>query len=184
MADLLSLDPSINSSGVALFRDGRLTAAAQVPARVIAGMAQGARALAMADTIVGWVIGTKAKITTVAHEWPQIYTGSKSKADPNKLVGMAVVDGAVDCMLAHIAAQRGEQFEIHTFLPAEWAGQLPKDTHKGAYWKSPRGARIWSRLDDDERAIAADVNHDAADAIGIGLHALGRLGAKRALASR
>jgi hypothetical protein len=183
MPDLLAVDPSIESTGVALFRDGRLIAAARIHPRTSDGMTHAQRALAMADAVIGWTIGAKGKISTVAHEWPQIYTGSKSRANPNNLVAMAVVDGAIDCALAFIAAQRGEQLDLRSFLPAEWAGQLPKDTRKGAYWKSPRGVRIWSRLDDAERAVAPD-QHDAGDAIGIGLHALGRLGVKRALASR
>lgn len=183
MSDLLAIDPSIESTGVALFRDGRLIAAAHIHPRTVDGMSMAQRALAMADAVVGWVIGAKGKITAVAHEWPQIYTGSKSRANPNNLIGMAVVDGAIDCALAFIAVQRGEQLELRSFLPAEWAGQLPKDTRKGKYWKSPRGTRIKSRLTDVEWAVAPD-QHDAGDAIGIGLHALGRLGVKRALASR
>jgi hypothetical protein len=182
MGDLLALDPSLVSCGVALFRDTVLIATARII--VPYGASHGHRALAAADTIVNWTVSQRAKIVVVAHEWPQIYAGSKSKANPNNLIGMAAVDGAVDCAFAFIAAQRGEQLELRTFLPAEWAGQLPKDTHKGKYWRSPRGLRIKSRLTEAEYAIAADVNHDAGDSIGIGLHALGRLGVRRALASR
>lgn len=183
MSDLLAVDPGLESPGAAVFRDGVLVAAAPiiVPDHV-PGASQGQRALAAADAIVNWVIGLHAKIAIVAHEWPQIYSASKSRANPNNLIGMAAVDGAVDCAFAFIAAHRGEQLELRTYLPAEWAGQLPKDTHKGKYWKSPRGVRIWSRLSDGERAIAPD-QHDAGDAIGIGLHALGRLGVRRVLST-
>lgn len=182
MPDLLALDPSLVSCGVALFRDSVLIAAAQI--RVPEGASHGHRALAAADAIVNWTITQRAKVVTVAHEWPQIYAASKSKADPNSLIGMAAVDGAVGCAFAFIAAQRGEQLDLRTFLPAEWAGQVTKDTHKGKYWSSPRGLRIKSRLTDAEWALAADVNHDAGDSIGIGLHALNRLGVRRAFASK
>lgn len=183
--DLLAVDPGLDSPGAALFRDSVLIAAADIIVPDLGtGVSHGQRALAAANAIVSWVLRLHAKVAVVAHEWPQIYAASKSKANPNNLIGMAAVDGAVDCAFALIAAQRGEQLEVRTFLPAEWAGQLPKDTHKGKYWSSPRGVRIWSRLSDSERAIAASVGHDAGDSVGIGLHALGRLGVRRALATR
>lgn len=183
MADLLAIDPGLDSPGAALFRDGVLVAAARIVVANIPGAPHAQRALAAADAIVNWAITQRAKVAIVAHEWPQIYNASRSRANPNNLIGMAAIDGAVDCAFAFIAAHRGEQLELRTFLPAEWAGQLPKDTHKGAYWKSPRGQRIWSRLSNAERALAPE-QHDAGDAIGLGLHALGRLGVRRALASR
>lgn len=182
---LLAVDPGLESPGAALFRDGVLIAAADIDVPNLgAGVSHGQRALAAANAIVSWALRQRAAVAIVAHEWPQIYAASKSKANPNNLIGMAAVDGAVDCAFAILAAQRGQQLEVRTFLPAEWAGQLPKDTHKGAYWKSPRGQRIWSRLTEHECSIARDVGHDAADAVGIGLHALARLGVRRALASR
>ena len=184
MSYLLAVDPGLDSPGAALFRNGELVAAADIVVSALGpGVSHGQRALAAADAIVNWVVAQRATVSVVAHEWPQIYAGSKSRANPNNLIGMAAVDGAVDCAFAFIAAHRGEQLELRTYLPAEWAGQLPKDTHKGKYWNSPRGVRIWSRLSDAERAIAARVNHDAGDSIGIGLHALGRLGVRRALST-
>lgn len=184
MSDLLAVDPGLESPGAALYRAGRLLAAADIIVPSLGpGVSHGQRALAAADAIVGWALRLGATVSIVAHEWPQIYAASKSKANPNSLIGMAAVDGAVDCAFAIFAAQRVEQLEVRTFLPAEWAGQLPKDTRKGMYWKSARGLRIKSRLVDEEWLIARGVNHDAADAIGIGLHALGRLGVRRALAT-
>ena len=184
MSDLLAVDPGLDSPGAALFRDGVLIAAARITVPELGtGVSHGHRALAAADAIFQWATTQRAKVSIVAHEWPQIYAGSKSRANPNNLIGMAAVDGAVDAAFAFVAASRGEQLELRTFLPAEWAGQLPKDTHKGKYWLSARGTRIKSRLNDAEWQIAADVNHDAGDAIGIGLHALGRLGVRRALSN-
>lgn len=177
---MLALDPSLESSGVVLFRDALLIAAARVYVPAIAGMSHGQRALTMAVRVVDWVIGMQGRVAAVAHEWPNIRPNVR--ANPNNLIGMAAVDGAVDAALSFIAAQRGEQLELRTFLPEEWTGQLPKDTHKGMYWKSPRGVRIRSRLTDVEWSIAPD-QHDAGDAIGIGLFALGRFNVKRALSN-
>ena len=185
MSYLLAVDPGLESPGAALFVRGVLVAAADINVPNLgAGASHGQRALAAADAVVTWAVKQGARVSRVAHEWPQIYAGSKSRANPNNLIGMAAVDGAIDCAFAFIAASRGEQIEVCTFLPAEWAGQLPKDTRSGRYWKSPRGTRIKSRLTDAEWLIASQLEHDGGDSVGIGLHALGRLGVRRALASR
>ncbi len=185
MSDLLALDPSLNFLGASLFRGSLLIAAADIVVpKLGAGVSHGQRALAAADAVIGWAMRLNARVSVVAHEWPQIYAGSKSRADPNNLIGMAAVDGAVDCAFAIIAAQRGEQIDVRTYLPSEWIGQLSKDTHKGAYWKSPRGVRVKSRLTEAEWLIASVLDHDGGDAVGIGLHALGRLGVRRALATK
>lgn len=184
MSDLLAVDPGLVSPGAALFRDGVLIAAADIVVPPMGpGTSHGQRALAAADAIFTWAMRHKAKVATLAHEWPQIYAGSKSRANPNNLIGMAAIDGAVACAFAFAAAHRGEQLDLRSYLPAEWAGQLPKDTHKGKYWKSPRGERVKSRLSPVELAIALAVEHDGGDSVGIGLHSLGRLGVRRALAS-
>jgi hypothetical protein len=184
VSDLLAVDPGLDSPGAALFRGGVLLDAADIVVPDLgAGVSHGQRALAAANAVISWVLCHNVRISVVAHEWPQIYAASKSKANPNNLIGMAAVDGAVDCAFAIIAAQRGEQLEVRTFLPAEWAGQLPKDTRKGMYWKSARGTRIKSRLIDTEWQIARVLDHDGGDAVGIGCHALGRLGVRRALAT-
>lgn len=181
VGDLLAVDPGIESPGAALFRDGVLIAAVRITVPDLGPTATHAqRALAAADAIVTWAVNLRAKVTVVTHEWPQIYAGSKSRANPNNLIAMAAVDGAVDCAFAFIAVHRGEQLEVRTFLPAEWAGQLPKNTKKGQYWKSPRGVRIRSRLSEAEWAVTPD-QHDAGDAIGLGLKALGRLDVRRVL---
>lgn len=184
MSCLLAVDPGLESPGAALFREGVLIAAADIVVPNLGtGVSHGQRALAAAAAIVHWTMQHGTSVTVVAHEWPQIYAASKSKANPNNLIAMAAIDGAVDCALSIHASQFGQQLEVRTFLPAEWAGQLPKDTHKGKYWSSPRGVRIWSRLSEAERSIAASVGHDAGDAIGVGLHAQSRLGVRRALAT-
>ena len=49
--------------------------------------------------------------------------------------------------------------------PAEWKGQVPKKI---------MNERVLSKLSAQERAIVKD-NHNAIDAVGLGLHVLGRL---------
>lgn len=175
--ELLAVDPSIRSSGVAIFRDGSLAASTVV--RVKASDSNiGARSLVMAHAIVEWVAREKARPRIVALEWPQIYRGAKSKGDPNDLPGLAGVAMAVAGVLSISLAARHEALEVLAYTPHEWAGNLPKNKTVEGARMSPRAKRIMSRLDDDElrlEAWTATNSHDAIDAIGIGLYALGRL---------
>jgi len=183
MSCLLTIDPSIVSPGVALFREGLLVANAVLKGPAAREACDGIRAQNAADAICNWLheqsqrlliaFGAKHPLG-IAYEWPQIYKDD-GPAVANAVIGMAPVDAAVT-MACRI---RYGLTEVRSYKPEIW-GQLPK--HKsGSYYHSdrcPRGARVWSWLSDGERAIAVD-QHDAGDATGIGLHALGRLGIRR-----
>lgn len=174
---LLAVDPGIRSPGVALFHGGRLAAAACVKFPIDTALCDGERCLVAAQAIVRWVNQMIAPRwpNAVAFEWPQIYKhDTPSKA--NAVVPMAGVDMAVASMFNMLGPVR-----VLTWVPAEIWGQLPK--HKtGSALKSPRGQRIASRLTPEELAVVVD-QHDALDAVGIGLHACGRLGVRRSLSS-
>lgn len=180
MGDLLAVDPSIVSPGVALFRDGVLIAAARLRLAVNTwgALNTAERALAAADAIAAWCTSAGGQPSTVAFEWPQIYTAAKSKGDPNDLIAMAAVDGALTAVLHLACIMRGVQLTVLCYKPAEWIGQLPKAT-RGKASASPRAQRIYSRLSAAELALVPD-QHDAIDAVGIGLHSLSRLGVRRA----
>jgi hypothetical protein len=183
--ELLALDPSINSSGVALFRDGALVACGRItdphPSDGI-----GARALAMAELVrdwfsdendlgANWRVFNPSRVTLVV-EWQQVYRAGRSKGDPNDLLGMGFVSGAVAGLLQPAA--------VLAYKPDEWC-KLPKYLdrttkrirHRDAF-VTPRGLRIMSRLSDAERELVPQY-HDAVDAAGLGLHALGRLEPRR-----
>lgn len=167
MSVLLALDPSIVSPGLAIFRHKVLVANAvlRVPAT---DDNHATRCLRSANAIVDWLAHQDVSIDCVAFEWPQIYdTDTPAKA--NAVVYMAGVDLALAALL---------RCPAESFLPAEVWGNLPK-RKTGSAFASPRGTRIASRLTPAERAIAVD-QHDAVDAIGIGLHVCGRLGVRRA----
>lgn len=178
---LLSLDPSIRACGVALFRADGLVSADTIKAKK--GDDIGARCLRMAQEVVSWVVDLDAVPTTLVVEWPQIYTVDKSEGNPNDLIGLAGVCGAVAGILAMGAAQRNDTLTVVSYTPNAWAGQLPKSKLKGS--ASPRTARVLERLNVDERAILdaaglfEKVSHDAFDAIGIGLKFLGRFERRR-----
>lgn len=99
-------------------------------------------------------------------ERPQIYRGSKSKADPNDLITLAIQVG-------RYVERSGGNAALVT--PAQWKGQVTKEIIV---------PRILGALNDGERAIATRASldiakgkvHNMIEAIGIGLHACGRMG--------
>ncbi len=169
---LLAVDPSVSSPGVALFNaDNVLVSCARLTVKTEA--VYGGRWLFAARTIRGWVMDQMPRhlacITCLVYEKPQIYTWSKSKGDPNDLIGLAGVGSAI----AGLLEARWPGLIVDTPTPAEWIGQIPKKT-SGSAKESPRAQRILSRLTPSELVLVPD-QHDAIDACGLGLWKLGRL---------
>ncbi len=186
---LLALDPGMNSPGVALFAPDpaggpwpQLVAAARVsiPGRYALEDA-GQRWFYVADAISTWFFqnAKDQRHTIIAFEKPQWYQRTKSKVDPNDLVGIAGVAANVCGML--------RPAKIISPEPAVWIGQVPKVCQvckgkakkqclacKGSAWRTPRGSFIRRRLTEAELALVPDQN-DAIDAVGVGLWACGRL---------
>lgn len=176
----LAIDPGIRGTGVALFdREGVLIRAAYV--KNVARVGNHAReAASMAWAVVSWLAdftGDLAEpgnaLLELAVEWPQVYASriraGVSEADPNDLLALTAVDAGIVALLDCPAA---------SYLPAEWKGQLTKDAcHE----------RIRTRLDAAELTAMNDVTgalaHNAFDAIGIGLHHLGRFARRRVIPS-
>jgi hypothetical protein len=174
LGEFLTVDPSIRSAGVAAFRAGQLHAAGVV--KMDTEGSDAARCLEMASSIVRWAMRQEIKPRVLVLEWPQIYRAAKSKGDPNDLPGLAGVGMAVAGILAMGVAQLNLTLEVVSYTPAEWAGQLPKSVRVSGFLASPRTRRIKSRLSEAEiETVATISSHDAFDAIGLGLHALGRL---------
>lgn len=170
---LLALDPSINSAGIALFRDGVLVDAATIKAPKANTRWPYVRRCAWVAREV-WKLVPVAEIKTFATEWPQTYAPGMSKARPSDLHPMAGVATAV--------AARFFDAELFSYLPKQWVVGTAKEAGRGIF-KTSRALRIASKLSPVELAVWAEkVNtHDAIDAVGIGLHQLGRLAPKRAI---
>lgn len=175
---IVALDPGINKSGVALFSDaGTLLAAATVKCDSVGDNAQ--RCAAMASAIHEWLClavravaaygGLQEEISKLVFEWPRIYPHERGKR-PNDLPPLAGIGMALQGRL---------QCAIMSYFPSEWAGQIPKAKTKKAADESPRALRIKEHLWDGEKRHWPYGEHDAIDAIGIGLHHLGRLRPKR-----
>ena len=173
---LVAIDPSLRSSGLAIFQEGVLVYAGAVKSRAEGDIAL--RALTMAAEIcqrVRRVFPDDAAQVVV--EWPQIYRSPKAKGDPNDLPTVAAVGVAAAALLRAAA--------LTSYQPCEWLNlgrrttrpaSLPKFT-SGDCKASPRAIRIRSRLLGPEVAVWEAIrssDHDAIDAVGIGCHALGR----------
>lgn len=165
-AGLLAIDPGIRGCGCAFFDGGRLTKAAYVKNPMKEGNTAAA-ARAMAGAVLELFVPYGAVVNAIALEWPRIYASriraGATKADPNDLLGLAAVDAAIAMLLRYA--------HVDCFAPSDWKGQLPKAAAE---------TRIRGRLSEAELAVldAADAPpsllHNVVDAVGIGLHRLGR----------
>lgn len=181
---LVTLDPATDT-GAALFVNGTLRATALLRSKSKAGSGMLGTPISRAE-VVGtqlqdwlWTHGpdfgvNEHRILHVAYEWPQIYargSKSKTKGDPNNMLMLAAIaTGAVLALrkVAHVQS-------AIPYKPADWIGQLPKDTDRPAD-ESPRGQLIARNLYPHETVVARNqLQHDVWDAIGIGLFHLGRL---------
>lgn len=166
MSSLLALDPGLNNPAAAVFQDGLLVGASRVKPRSewrTLDVAERCRLIAL--SIHAWARGVGIdQLTCLVVEWPQIYVRGRQKGDPNDLVPLAGVAMALAGRL---------DVEVKSYKPAEWIGQCKK-AETGDPLESPRGRLIWRHLDEAERG-AVSLSHDALDAIGLGLAALGRL---------
>ena len=94
---------------------------------------------------------------SVVIEVPQVYAASKSKGDPNDLIGVAVCVGAWATLFPFAS--------VRLVKPRDWKGQVPKAIdHR----------RMLERLSPDERSRIRSNTADCFDAISLGLWALGR----------
>jgi hypothetical protein len=169
---IVSFDPGLREAGFAVFSGGLLARAVLIrnPEKV---KRDGPAWYSMSQE-VGRVFGQPTCFGTptswekfaFVSEIPQVYReGQSANVDPADLTNLAGVVGAV------IGALNPN--EVHTYVPAKWKGQVPKDIHN---------KRILARLDAEERAILdavkcpASLKHNVIDAVGIGLFHLGRIG--------
>jgi len=175
MNPLLAVDPGLLYPAASLFITGELQAASRVK---VSGSASklpiAERCRLVGQLIREWYDATKKpgdawEPEVLVVEWPKIYTADKSEGDPNDLLGLAGINCAVATLFPHA--------KVLSPIPREWTGNVKK-SKSGDPWASPRGIRIRSRLSDLEvsRVIPS---HDAVDAVGLGLWALGRFERRR-----
>lgn len=173
---LLAIDPGIRGVGAALFLDGKLCAAKYVRNPVKKGNDFNA-VMGVADEVrdVAAVWGLEhdpmaLRPFRAVLEYPQVYTASKSKGDNNDLLPLAAVDGAIVALLGAPATR---------VLPREWKGTITKEAveHRVISRLGPEEILVASAAFRDAKSLA----HNVVDAVGIGLHALGRFTPKRVI---
>ncbi len=163
------IDPGLNRSGVAVFEEGTLTNAGTLePPK---GLSIIEKNVWIARHLLSYMRSEwlDAEVELVG-EWPKIYKHGKGKGDPNDLPPLSGIVGACAGVLALMYDAK-----CYTYLPKEWSASTKKfETVKGATI-SPRAKAIRRRLTTDETPVWDAVKyHDTVDAIGIGLHHLGR----------
>ena len=151
---ILAIDPGLRACGVAWFEQGILVKADLISVKT---MESDAKAFVEMANAVG---AASAPVTEVAVEYPQQYARSPTPRESvQKLVG---VIGAL--------AATFRDSETEYYLPRQWKGQVPKPVmHR----------RILGRLTEAEQGVIPDLAasklHNVLDAVGIGLHHVGRL---------
>ena len=144
---LVAVDPGVKLAGVAIFDDTQLMAAYLV---------RGEHVFDTVQLVRTSLLGKWRSNIELAIEKPQVYVQSKQKGDPNDLIDLAIMVGA----LAY-------QFPSKTlYYPRQWKGQVPKDIMV---------ARVKTKLSADEMKRvglprAQSLHHNIWDAVGIGLH--------------
>jgi hypothetical protein len=175
---IVAIDPGIRGCGVALFWPGSHVHAARYvrnPERQGNGPAE-IRAMALA--VESFVEDAGRSPEAVVVEWPQVYQGSKQTGDPNDLLTLAAVDGAILALFAHVP-------EVRRYLPREWKGQVPANVCARRILERLTPAEC-ARVDrlplfvealdlaDRARREIGGTDHNTIDAVGIGLKFVGR----------
>lgn len=151
---LLAVDPGLHEAAAALFFPDGTLAHSQVfrtPKTL-----KGASAWeAMADCIHAF--GRAA--TQVVVEFPQVYHGKRASPNGNDLTELAAIVGGVVTKFAHL---RGDVLAVY---PRRWKGNRPKPVHH---------RQAFGKLKEEERPLWPK-NHNARDAVALGLWRLKRL---------
>ena len=162
---MITIDPGLNGCGVANW-PGRNGGGGELVHAFYIERIEGSasKAYQMAWTLCSCLHATP--VEQVIIERPRIYT--KMKGDPADILNLLEVGATLQGMLGR---------PVEWVEPHAWKGSLNADAMT---------ERIKSRLTPEEHKrvepCAASLMHNVYDAVGIGLHALGRLDRKRVIA--
>lgn len=152
---ILAVDPGLHACGAAVFRDGGELIWCGWPR----GQKEGSGPLAWARMSRAVVVDTGLySPSCLVLEVPQVYGRGAQKGDPNDLIQLAGVLGAICAEYSYC--------DMVSYAPREWKGQVPKPIMQ---------KRIEMKLRPEERRLLDGQNHNVWDAVGIGLKYLGRL---------
>ena len=168
MSRLVAIDPGKWACGVAIFDDGVLSRAAFVRATRTATDSPLERWVAMGRAVAGYVgTGARGRVELVS-EVPRVYPQARG-VDPMDLMELT---GAVGTIAGFLGVP------CRSYYPREWKGTIDGDAFVAT--------RIMPRIRSMPAAVqariewpAASLRHNVADAIGLGLFALGGLAPRR-----
>lgn len=140
MGRLAAIDPGKHFCGVALFREGILEWAGNLPSA----------------TVGAWVRDTLANGDAVIVETPQNY-GNFAVAHADLATLREVLRRALSA--------RKKGVRVRKVLPHAWKGNVPKTVHHN---------RVLLELTPVERRVTSGLDHNAMDAVALGLFGLGR----------
>ena len=173
----LAVDPGIRGCGCALFDDATLTKAAYVANPIRYGNDPWASA-ACAEAVSQWV----GDVDTLLVEYPKVYPQAQQKGDQNDLFALA----AIDAVLAYLYPAG------KWFYPRDWKGTANADMMTcriagcafvkcgGVHTPSLPGRLTVRELNCIVRG-SESLLHNTIDAIGLGLHHVGRLAPKKVI---
>lgn len=150
MSHVLAVDPGLRATGYAYFRNGSLAKCGLHRSKLPD------RAAAAAEIGREFALEFMRPLDVLIIEVPQVYQARLMKGDPNDLVSITLVAGA---LLQLPAALR------RVVSPHHWKGNVPKDVTK---------SRVLFALSITERQLLQDLNvpdslkHNVVDAIGLG----------------
>lgn len=163
-----SFDPGVRYPAAAIWHMGRLVTASRIPVPgKLAQLDRVERCKQIAKIAAPWILERMpgGRPLAVAMEYPKVLPPERSKGDPNDLLFLACLDGALAMAL---------DVETISPLPGEWSLIPKREREFKDPWESPRGKVVSSRLTPFERAVVVP-SHDAVDSVGIGLKILARL---------
>jgi len=172
---IVAVDPGLNACGVSIFNEsGRLEVAKLVENEREAALDLPTRWEGMALAVGAFVAAMSTRWVsvdrTVIVEMPKVYPAARQKGDQNDLMNLVGVVASI--------VNLGMSDRRRIVYPRDWKGTLDPDDMI---------ERIKGRLSSTEHGrvrlpSAATLQHNVWDAIGIGLHVVGRLEPKRVIA--
>lgn len=165
---IVSIDPGVHECGVAVWFGCELHRALLVREGAPGQPSWVPVVDAVADALLSY------NVKEIVIERPQVYERSRSKGDPNDLIALALVAGAVVGAVREYQAMSMCRIVGYTpcrvieYRPADWKGQVPKDVMVRRIKRS----LAKTELERVELPKAKSLAHNVWDAVGIGLHHL------------
>jgi len=157
---LVAFDPALRNCGVAIYHDSWLIACTTVLNRYT--RTRGPQVWdGLAKSVHAWVTGRVAS-GCAYHYATELMEGGRGGATEDLLE----IHGVIGAIVGKLQATHPGLWT--TYLPKQWKGQVPKPVML---------PRIMTRLSPTELAVVArdKPDHNAMDAIGVGLHHQARL---------